>query len=123
MTLQSAEQAQDAGPLAGPPRMFAGYVVDLDGTVYLGDAALPGAVESLAAVRAAGARVVFLTNNPLRSAAEYAERLRGMGVQASESEVVTPLAVLTRYLRQHHAGAAALTIAEPLVDQIGRAHV
>lgn len=118
MTLRSADQAPAAPPASPrPPRVYAGYVVDLDGTVYLGDAALPGAVDALAGVRAAGARVVFLTNNPLSSAAVYAERLRGLGVQADEREVVTPLAVLTGYLRQRHPGAAALTVAEPLVDQ------
>jgi HAD superfamily hydrolase (TIGR01450 family) len=100
-----------------PPRLFSGYVVDLDGTVYLGGEALPGAVESLARIRAAGARVVFLTNNPLRSAASYAELLLGLGVEATEHEIVTPLSVLTGYLRQRHPGAAALTIAEPLVDR------
>jgi NagD protein len=79
----------------GPPRFFAGYVVDLDGTVYLGDEPLPGAVDALARIRAAGSRVVFLTNNPLRSAASYAQRLRSLGIQADEREVVTPLGVLT----------------------------
>jgi HAD superfamily hydrolase (TIGR01450 family) len=118
VTLRSADQAPAAPRRSpGPQRVYAGYVVDLDGTVYLGDAALPGAVEALAGVRAAGARVVFLTNNPLRSAAGYAQRLRGLGVQAEEQEVVTPLAVLTGYLRQRHPGAAVLTVAEPLVDQ------
>jgi HAD superfamily hydrolase (TIGR01450 family) len=100
-----------------PPRLFSGYVVDLDGTVYLGDEALPGAVQTLARIRAAGLRVVFLTNNPLRSAASYAELLQGLGVQAAEHEIVTPLSVLTGYLRQRFPGAAALTIAEPLVDR------
>lgn len=118
MTLRSAHPPATGLPGAGPPqRVFAGYVVDLDGTVYLGDEALPGAVAALARIRTAGSRVVFLTNNPLRSAASYAERLRGLGVQADEREVVTPLAVLTGYLRRKHAGAAVLTVAEPLVDQ------
>jgi len=99
-----------------PSRLFSGYVVDLDWTVYLGDEALPGAVETLARIRAAGARVVFLTNNPLRSAASYAEVLSGLGIEATEHEIVTPLSVLTGYLRQRYPGAAALTIAEPLVD-------
>ena len=108
----------DAAPgLGGPPRIFAGYAVDLDGTVYLGDNALPGAVDALAGIRAACSRVVFLTNNPLKSPADYAERLRSLGVQADEQEVVTPLAVLTSYLHEHHCGAAVLTVAEPLVDQ------
>src|SRR5215471_5985062 len=100
-----------------PPRLFSGYVLDLDGTVYLGDEPLPGVVETLARIRAAGARLVFLTNNPLRSAASYAELLRGLGVQADEQEIVTPLSVLPGYLKYRHPGAAVLTIAEPLVDQ------
>jgi HAD superfamily hydrolase (TIGR01450 family) len=118
VTLRSAHPPATGMPGTGaPPRVFAGYVVDLDGTVYLGDQALPGAVDALARIRSAGSRVVFLTNNPLRSAGSYAERLRGLGVQAEEREVVTPLAVLTSYLRQHHAGAAVLTVSEPPVDE------
>jgi len=118
VTIRSADQVPATVPRPHrPPRVYAGYVVDLDGTVYLGDEALPGAVEALAGIRAAGSRVVFLTNNPLRSAGAYAQRLRGLGVQADESEVVTPLAVLTSYLRRRHAGSPVLTVAEPLVDQ------
>ncbi|MDR2987412.1 MAG: HAD-IIA family hydrolase [Nocardiopsaceae bacterium] len=122
MTLRSACSAETRPPgTGGPPRIFEGYVVDLDGTVYLGDEPMPGAVDALARIRAAGSRVVFLTNNPLRSAADYAKRLRGLGIQADEREVVTPLAVLTSYLREHHPGAAVLTVAEPLVDETLRA--
>jgi len=117
-TSRSGRRGARAGATLGrPPHVFSGYVVDLDGTVYLGDEPLPGAVETLARVRAAGARVVFLTNNPLRSAASYAELLRGLGAQAAEREIVTPLSVLPGYLRQHHPGASVLTVAEPLVDQ------
>src|ERR1017187_8470305 len=114
------------------PGTFAGYVLDLDGTVYLGDELLPGAADTLARIRRAGSRVIFLTNNPLRSAASYAERLHDLGAPADESEIVTPLSVLTSYLNDKHPGAVVLTAAEPLVDQsllaaggreIGRAHV
>ena len=103
--------------LQRPPRVFGGYALDLDGTVYLGDALLPGAAETVARIRAAGSQLVFLTNNPLRSAASYARRLTGLGVPATEADVLTPLGVLTAYLRQRHPGAAVLTIAEPLVDE------
>lgn len=104
--------------IAGAPdRVFAGYALDLDGTVYLGDEALPGAVGAIAAIRGAGARVVFLTNNPLRTAASYAEKLTDMGIPAEPDEVITPLAVLTAYLRARHPGAEVLTVAEPLIDR------
>ncbi|HEX9066146.1 MAG TPA: HAD-IIA family hydrolase [Streptosporangiaceae bacterium] len=105
-----------------PPRIYAGYVLDLDGTVYLGEEPLPGAVRTLHRLRTAGARLVFLTNNPLRSPASYAALLRGMGIAASEQEVVTPLSVLPGYLARHHPGARVLTVAEPLVGQTLRAN-
>ena len=53
-----------------PPRVFRGYALDLDGTVYLGGELLPGAADTIARIRGAGSRLVFLTNNPLRSPAE-----------------------------------------------------
>src|SRR5215470_6092873 len=96
--------------LRPPHRVFDGYVIDLDGTVYLGEEPLPGAVDVLARLRAAGRRLVFLTNNPLRSAASYADLLREIGVQADTDEVVTPLTVLTGYLMRRHGGAAVLTV-------------
>ncbi|HEU5418793.1 MAG TPA: HAD-IIA family hydrolase [Streptosporangiaceae bacterium] len=114
--MTAASQEAPASPIRRPPRLFGGYALDLDGTVYLGDELLPGAARAVAGIRAAGAAVVFLTNNPLRSAASYATRLSGLGVPAHEREVVTPLGVLTAYLQEHHPGAAVLTVAESLVD-------
>jgi HAD superfamily hydrolase (TIGR01450 family) len=103
--------------LRRPPRLFGGYALDLDGTVYLGEALLPGAAAAIAGIRGAGISVVFLTNNVLSSAASYARRLTALGIATSEAEVVTPLGVLTSYLAAHHAGAPVLTIAEPLLDE------
>ena len=108
-------------PVPGPPpRVFGGYVLDLDGTVYLGDDPLPGAVRTLRRLRAGGARLTFLTNNPLRTPASYAARLRSMGIEAGEREVVTPLSVLPGYLAAHYPGGRVLTVAEPLVGQVLR---
>lgn len=99
-----------------PDRLFAGYAVDLDGTIYLGDSLLPQAAETVERIRSAGSRLVFLTNNPLHSPASYSQRLTALGIPAAESDVVTPLAVLSSYLHRQHPGAAVLTVAEPLVD-------
>jgi HAD superfamily hydrolase (TIGR01450 family) len=108
----SAPQA--SGPIS---TLFGGYALDLDGTVYLGDALLPGAAETIARIRGQGSRVVFLTNNPLRTADSYARRLAGLGVPADPGDVLTPLGVLTAYLTGRHPGRAVLTVAEPLVDE------
>jgi NagD protein len=103
-----------------PDRLFAGYALDLDGTVYLGDELLDGATETVAALRSQ-ARVVFVTNKPLESAESYADKLTRLGIAASNSDVVTPLDSLVHYLDEHHHGAALLTVAEELIDDAVRA--
>jgi glycerol 3-phosphatase-2 len=62
---------------------------DLDGVVYVGDRAVPGAAEHLAAVRETGVHVAFVTNNASRSPATVAQKLRGLGVDAAPEDVVT----------------------------------
>lgn len=98
-----------------PTRMFGGYVFDLDGTLYLGDHLLPGAADTVAAIRAAGSRVAFLTNKPLETTETYAAKLTDLGIPASAPEVVSSTDALLRYLLQHAAGARLLPISEPLL--------
>jgi phosphoglycolate/pyridoxal phosphate phosphatase family enzyme len=98
-----------------PPSLFDGYAFDLDGTVYLGDAPLPGAIETIARIRQAGRPVVFVTNNPLHSAADYAGKLRGLGVEAATADVVTATDALVSYLRSACAQARLLVLGEELL--------
>ena len=112
-----------AGPvLRRPTRRFGAYVFDLDGTLYLGDRLLPGAAETVAAVRDAGARVAFLTNKPLETTAAYAAKLTDLGIPATAGEVVSSTDALLRYLARHARGARILPIAEPLVAALLRDH-
>jgi NagD protein len=96
-------------------RFFDGYALDLDGTVYLGDELLPGAAETVRALREAGARVVFATNRPLDTAAHYAAKLTRLGIPTEEHDVVTAVDALVRYLRTYHDGRRLLPIAEDVV--------
>jgi HAD superfamily hydrolase (TIGR01450 family) len=95
-------------------RIYPGYVLDLDGTVYLGGAPLPGAVEAISRLRALGSRFVFLSNNPLWSPSTYAEKLRSMGVPVEDGEVVSSTDALLAYLRDRPP-ARILAICEPLL--------
>lgn len=97
------------------PPLFTAYAFDLDGTVYLGDELLPGAADTIAALREAGARVVFVTNKPLHSAAEYAAKLTSLGIPTSAADVVTAVDALIDYLLAHHRGRRLLAVAEPLL--------
>jgi HAD superfamily hydrolase (TIGR01450 family) len=112
-----------AGPmLRRPTRRFGGYVFDLDGTLYLGETLLPGAAETVAAVREAGARVAFLTNKPLETTATYAVKLTDLGIPATAHEVVSSTDALLRYLDRHARGARILPVTEPLLAGMLRDH-
>jgi NagD protein len=101
-------------PARAADRIWPGYVLDLDGTVYLGGAPLPGAVEAIARIRELGGRFVFLSNNPLSAPADYAEKLRAMGVPVEDGEVVSSIDALLGYLRARPP-RHILAICEPLL--------
>ena len=60
-----------------------GYIFDLDGTVYLGEAALPRAVETLSELRRRGKHALFVSNKPLQPRQVYAQKLTRLGIPAS----------------------------------------
>jgi NagD protein len=101
--------------------MFAGYALDLDGTVYIGDELLPGAAETIRELRRADARVIFLTNKPLYTSAQYAAKLTALGIPTVAEEVVTAVEALVHYLNAHHREHCLLLIAEEVVSE--RLHV
>jgi HAD superfamily hydrolase (TIGR01450 family) len=65
-----------------------GWVLDLDGVVWLGDRPIPGASEAVARLRGAGEQVVFATNNSSQPVAEVEAKLARQGIPA-EGDVVT----------------------------------
>jgi glycerol 3-phosphatase-2 len=85
---------------------FDGFLVDLDGVVWVGREFLPGAVEALRALLDAGKEIVFVTNNPGRPPATYAERLCEAGVPVADDRVVTA-GVVTAHLAAERAGAGS----------------
>jgi glycerol-1-phosphatase len=71
---------------------------DLDGVVYIGGAAIPGAPEALQRARQAGAHVAYVTNNASRTPAAIAGLLAGMGAPVTEADVVTSAQAAARLL-------------------------
>src|SRR5688572_9015779 len=65
-----------------PDRLAAGYIFDLDGTIYLGEELLPGARRLIAALIALDRKFLFLSNNPTGLPEEYAAKLTRLGVPA-----------------------------------------
>jgi len=91
---------------------YRGWLLDLDGTVYLGEQLIPGAAEAIAALRSAGRRVAFLSNKPLQTSDDYAAKLTRLGVPTAADEVINSSLVLARHLRALDPGAPVYVIGE-----------
>ena len=68
---------------------FDALLTDLDGVVYAGPHAIPGAVESLQRLAGVGVGLGYVTNNASRSPAEVAQHLRELGAPAEDQQVVS----------------------------------
>lgn len=73
-------------------------LLDLDGVVYLGGVAVPGAGAALERARAAGMRLAFCTNNASRTPSAIAEQLTRLGVPATGADIVTSAQAAARLL-------------------------
>lgn len=77
-----------------------GAIIDLDGTIYVGESIAPGAQQGLELLRSKGIPHVFLTNNGSRSRKEMAEFLSDLGLGVTPDEVVTSSSLLALRLSQ-----------------------
>jgi HAD superfamily hydrolase (TIGR01450 family) len=99
-------------------------ILDLDGCVWIGGEPIAGSVAAIAALREAGKRVAFVTNNPRKAGEEYVQGLWAIGVQASVADVVTVGGALQHMLAETRAGSTAFVIGtEPLLDHVTQAGV
>jgi HAD superfamily hydrolase (TIGR01457 family) len=81
-------------------------LLDLDGVLFRGDEAVPGALEAMASIRARGRSVVFITNNSSRTPEQVAAKLEAMSIAAAPREVVTSALATADLLAQRGGGSA-----------------
>ena len=77
-------------------------MLDLDGVVYVGQEAVPGAAEALQRVREAGVHLAYITNNASRSPDGVVEKLGRVGVEAATGDVVTSAQAAAHLLAERH---------------------
>ncbi|MGH2916868.1 MAG: HAD-IIA family hydrolase [Solirubrobacteraceae bacterium] len=97
-------------PLSPLLAAYEHVLLDLDGCVWVGDQATPGAADALAALRAAGKRVAFLTNDPQLPPEGYVRKLWALGLQAALEEVVTVGSAIQHLLADHRPGTPTFVI-------------
>jgi 4-nitrophenyl phosphatase len=93
------------------------YLLDMDGTIYLGDELIDGSKKFLETIKEKGKRYIFLTNNSSKNKEVYVEKLRGLGIEASEDEVFTSGEATTRYLKRHKEGATVYLLGTKALEE------
>ncbi len=80
------------------------FLLDLDGTVYLGERPIGDMRRTLARLRGMGKRLVYLTNNSSKTEAQYREKLKRVGLWEEGDGVYTSGMAMAEYLNTHAAG-------------------
>ena len=93
------------------------FVLDMDGTIYLGDKILPGAMEFVKTARDMGKKVVFFTNNASKNPLNYVDKLNKRGFGAVREDVVTAGDVTIEYLKRHRNGESVYLVGTPALEE------
>jgi HAD superfamily hydrolase (TIGR01450 family) len=115
--LTTPRRDNQPGPMALSPLLtrYDHLLLDLDGCVWIGDECVPGAPEAVAALRAAGKGLMFVTNDARRAPEDYVRKLWALGLRASLEEVVTVGAAIQFVLAGDEPGASAYVIGSPAI--------
>lgn len=101
-----------------------GILVDLDGVVWLSHEPIDGSVEAIAAIRASGRPVIFVTNDPRSTRAELAARLSEVGAPTEPEELITSASATAATIAEERAGAPVMAVgASALASELSAAGV
>lgn len=81
-------------------KAYEGYIIDLDGTMYLGNQKIKEAGPFVERLRANDKKLLFASNNSMNEPSDVAEKLNRLGVEAYVDEILTSSLVLARYLEK-----------------------
>ena len=98
-------------------REIQAFLLDMDGTVYLGDRLLPGSRSFFDLVREQGRRLMFVTNNNTRDRGEYSGKLRRLGIEASKEMIYTSGAATADYLTSRGGRPRVFVLGTPSFER------
>lgn len=91
---------------------FKGFLIDLDGVLYIEDRVTPGAVEAVNWLRQQGYPLRFLTNTTMWSRDALVRKLMRLGIQAESGEMFSTAAVAAKWLADQGVSRVQLLLTE-----------
>jgi HAD superfamily hydrolase (TIGR01457 family) len=98
------------------------FLLDMDGTFYLGDRLLPGALEFIDLCQSRGIDCLFLTNNSSKHRGQYAEKLKRLGLEIDEDKIFTSGEATAIYLGQEKPEAKIYLVGTPALEAEFKSH-
>ena len=89
------------------------FVLDMDGTIYLGERLFPFTKDFLRRVRETGRDFCFFTNNSSKNKEAYLEKLANMGICIPPEKMLLSNEVILQWLQRHHPGARCYVVGTP----------
>lgn len=86
------------------------FLLDMDGTFYLGERILPGSLDFIDAVRRSGRDFLFLTNNSSHNAGYYVKRLSRMGLEVGPEKILTSTQATAIKVNELYPGKRAFVL-------------
>ena len=100
------------------------FLLDMDGTFYLGEKIIPGSLEFIRRVEETGRDFLFLTNNSSHNAAFYVQRLKRMGLTIGREKVLTSGEATAAVVKEMYPGKRAFVLGnEFLIEEMREAGV
>lgn len=89
------------------------FVLDMDGTIYLGDRLFPWTKKFLRAVEESGREYCFFTNNSSKNRESYLKKLGKMGIELPPEKMLISNGVILKWLRENRPGRRAYVVGTP----------
>lgn len=89
------------------------WILDMDGTVYLGNRLFDETLPFLQRIKESGAQYLFFTNNASRAKDTYVKRLQGMGIPAGPENILTSAETTAAFLTRQRPGKSVYVVGTP----------
>jgi len=86
------------------------FLLDMDGTLYLGDEVIDGALDFIERLGSSGRNYIYLTNNSSRAGIDYVNRLRNLGFPCEMENIFTSGMATAMYLNSNFPGKAVCLV-------------
>ena len=100
------------------------FLLDMDGTLYLGDDLFEGTIDFLSQVKKNGGRYVFVTNNSSKGADAYVAKLKKLGIDSQPDDFYTSTDATILYIKEKYSGRKFYVVGtRSFVDQLKDADI